>query len=106
MLQKDKPSDYVISTGRECTVRAFVEMAFKAADIEIFWQGTGLDEVGIDSRSGNKIVSIDPKYFRPAEVEYLLGDSSKARKELNWEPSTKLEQLVEMMVSSDIKMKL
>jgi len=106
MLQKDKPSDYVISTGRECTVRAFVEMAFKAADIEIFWQGTGLNEVGIDSRSGNKIVSIDPKYFRPAEVEYLLGDSSKARKELNWEPSTKLEQLVEMMVSSDIKMKL
>ena len=105
MLQKEKAADYVIATGRECTVREFVVMAFKAADIDIEWQGTGLKEIGVDSKNGNKVVSIDPKYFRPAEVEYLLGDSSKARKELKWEPKTKLEQLVQMMVSSDIEKK-
>lgn len=105
MLQKEKAADYVIATGRECTVREFVVMAFKAADIDIKWQGTGLKEIGVDSKNGNEVVSIDPKYFRPAEVEYLLGDSSKARKELKWEPKTKLEQLVQMMVSSDIEKK-
>jgi GDPmannose 4,6-dehydratase len=105
MLQKDKAADYVIATGRECTVREFVVMAFKAAGIDIEWQGIGLNEVGVDSRNGNEVVSIDSKYFRPAEVEYLLGDSSKARQELNWEPKTKLEQLVQMMVSSDIEKK-
>lgn len=105
MLQKEKAADYVIATGRECTVREFVVMAFKAADIDIEWQGTGLKEIGVDSRNGNEVVSIDPKYIRPAEVEYLLGDSSKARKELKWEPKTKLEQLVQMMVSSDIEKK-
>jgi GDPmannose 4,6-dehydratase len=105
MLQKDKAADYVIATGRECTVREFVVMAFKAAGIDIEWQGIGLNEVGVDSRNGNEVVSIDSKYFRPAEVEYLLGDSSKARQELNWEPKTRLEQLVQMMVSSDIEKK-
>jgi GDPmannose 4,6-dehydratase len=105
MLQKDKAADYVIATGRECTVREFVVMAFKAAGIDIEWQGIGLNEVGVDSRNGNEVVAIDSKYFRPAEVEYLLGDSSKARQELNWEPKTKLEQLVQMMVSSDIEKK-
>jgi GDPmannose 4,6-dehydratase len=105
MLQKEKAADYVIATGRECTVREFVVMAFKAAGIDIEWQGTGLNEVGVDSTNGNEVVSIDTKYFRPAEVEYLLGDSSKARQELNWEPKTKLEQLVQMMVSSDIEKK-
>jgi GDPmannose 4,6-dehydratase len=105
MLQKEKAADYVIATGRECTVREFVIMAFKAADIDIEWQGTGLKEIGVDSKNGNEVVSIDPKYFRPAEVEYLLGDCSKAREELNWEPKTKLEQLVQMMVSSDIEKK-
>jgi GDPmannose 4,6-dehydratase len=105
MLQKEKAADYVIATGRECTVREFVIMAFKAADIDIEWQGTGLKEIGVDSKNGNEVVSIDPKYFRPAEVEYLLGDCTKAREELNWEPKTKLEQLVQMMVSSDIEKK-
>jgi GDPmannose 4,6-dehydratase len=66
-------------------------MAFKAAGIDIEWQGIGLNEVGVDSRNGNEVVAIDSKYFRPAEVEYLLGDSSKARQELNWEPKVKLE---------------
>ncbi len=86
MLQQDKPEDYVIATGEQYSVRQFVEASAPHFNMKIEWQGSGLDEVGVDVNSGKVVVRVDPKYFRPAEVETLLGDSSKARKELGWTP--------------------
>ena len=97
MLQQDKPDDYVIATGVQYSVREFVEQAAPYFGMNIVWQGEGLNEVGIDSNTGLVRVIIDPKYFRPAEVETLLGDASKAKKELGWEPKTSFKQLVEDM---------
>jgi GDPmannose 4,6-dehydratase len=97
MLQQDKPDDYVVATGVQYSVREFVEQAAPYFGMNIVWQGKGLDEVGIDSNTGLVCVIIDPKYFRPAEVETLLGDASKAKKELGWEPKTSFKQLVEDM---------
>lgn len=102
MLQHDVPDTFVLATGRTVTVRDFVSMAFRAADVELDWQGRELDEVGIDAATGRKLVVVDPRFFRPAEVDILIGDASKARAELGWEAGTTLEELCRMMVLADI----
>ena len=103
MLQQDKPEDYVIATGEMHSVREFIELAFGHAGIMIVWQGKGVEETGQDQVSGRTLVRIDPQYYRPAEVEQLLGDPTKARTKLNWEPKVKFSELVSMMVEADIK---
>jgi GDPmannose 4,6-dehydratase len=102
MLQQEKPDDFVISTGVQYSVRDFVNKACEVLDIKISWEGEGADEKGYDD-NGRCIVQVDPKYFRPAEVETLLGDFSKAKKLLNWEPSITFDELVTEMVESDLK---
>ncbi len=97
MLQQDKPKDYVIATGEQYSVREFVERCAPKFGFDIEWEGEGLDEVGRDKISGKIIIKIDPKYFRPAEVESLLGDSTLARNELNWKPKYSFQQLVDEM---------
>jgi GDPmannose 4,6-dehydratase len=97
MLQQDKPDDYVIATGDQYSVREFVEVAAPYFGMNIVWDGEGLNEVGYDSYSGNKVVQVDKKYFRPSEVETLLGDATKAKEKLGWEPEISFEQLVEDM---------
>lgn len=104
MLQQDKPEDYVIATGEYHTVREFCTLAFKEAGIELQWQGEGLDEKGIDKKTGRVLVEVDPKFFRPAEVEQLLGDPTKAKINLGWNPrQTSFEDLVRIMVRSDLE---
>jgi GDPmannose 4,6-dehydratase len=103
MLQHDNPEDYVIATGETHTVREFVETAFKHVDVEIEWQGEGVDETGIDKDTGKVLVEVDPKYFRPTEVDLLIGDPSKAKEELGWEPEVKFKELVQLMVQSDLE---
>ncbi|MBU2049748.1 MULTISPECIES: GDP-mannose 4,6-dehydratase [Stenotrophomonas] len=103
MLQADKPDTYVLATNRTETVRDFVTMAFKAADITIAWAGEGLDETGTCTQSGRVLVKINPKFHRPAEVDLLIGNPEKAKRELGWEPSTTLEELCEMMVKADLR---
>jgi GDPmannose 4,6-dehydratase len=103
MLQQDKPQDYVIATGETHSVRELVEEACKTLEIDIEWKGEGIDEVGIDKKTGKAIVEIDPDYFRPAEVDLLIGDGSKAEKELGWKPKTKFKDLVKMMVEEDLE---
>lgn len=102
MLQQDEPRDYVIATGHQYSVRRFVEAAGAALGMEIRWQGEGRDECGIDAATDRTVVRIDPRYFRPTEVDTLLGDASKARIELGWEPEIGFETLVEEMVSEDL----
>lgn len=102
ILQQEKPDDYVIATGEMHTVREFCTLAFKYVDIELVWEGTGVDEKGIDKHTGKVLVEVDPKYFRPTEVEQLLGDPTKARETLGWNPTaTSFEELVKLMVKSD-----
>ncbi len=103
ILQHDTPDDFVLATGETRSVREFVEAAFRCVDIQIDWKGTGEDEVGIDRKSGRTLVSIDPRYYRPTEVELLLGDATKAREVLGWTPKTSFNELVEMMVKSDLE---
>lgn len=103
ILQQDKPADFVLSMNETHTVREFVELAFAELGYEIEWQGTGVDEKGIDKKSGRVLVEIDPRYFRPAEVELLWGDSTKARTELGWEPKYSFMDLVKEMVQSDLE---
>lgn len=103
ILQQKKPDDFVLATGETNTVRKFVELAFKEVDIIIQWKGKGLKEVGRDSRTGNILVRVDKKYFRPTEVDILLGDYTKARKRLNWSPKISFTQLVKEMVDSEMK---
>lgn len=125
MLQQDEPDDYVIATGESHSVREFVNLAFNRAGIEIEWHGSALSEKGVvasidkpaayslqptaysggasQPKVGDVIVEIDPRYFRPTEVEFLLGDSTKAKRNLGWEPKVKFEELVKMMVDADIK---
>ena len=103
ILQQKKPDDFVLATGETHTVRKFVELAFKEVDIIIQWEGTGLKEIGKDSRTGNILVRVDKKYFRPTEVDILLGDYSKAKKKLKWSPKISFTQLVKEMVDSEIK---
>jgi GDPmannose 4,6-dehydratase len=103
MLQQEKPRDYVIATGEAHTVREFVELAFKEIDIDIVWQGSGIDEQGIDINTGKVLVEVDERYFRPAEVELLLGDPSKAEKELDWKRKISFQNLVSGMVQYDLE---
>nr|WP_314898195.1 GDP-mannose 4,6-dehydratase [uncultured Flavobacterium sp.] len=102
MLQQEKAIDYVIATGKTYTVRQFVELAFKVVDIDIEWQGEGIEEKGINKLNGEVLVVIDSRYFRPAEVELLWGDPSKAEKELGWKSKTSLNELVYKMVKYDM----
>ncbi len=103
MLQQEEPSDYVVATGNNHTVREFAEIAFDAADIDIEWEGEGVDTKGINRKSNKVVVVISPDFYRPAEVKLLLGDPSKAKKNLGWEATTQLEELVRIMVESDLK---
>jgi len=103
MLQQDKPQDYVIATGETHTVREFVELAFREIGVSIEWQGAGVDEKGINKSTGKTLVEIDKKYFRPAEVELLLGDPSKAEKELGWKRKVSFQELVAGMVKYDLE---
>ena len=103
MLNHTSPDDYVLATNETHTVREFIELACKNLSIELVWEGSGVDEKGIDSTSGKKIIEINPKYYRPAEVDLLLGDSSKAKKVLGWDNNTSFESLVSMMVNSDFE---
>ena len=104
MLQQDEPDDFVIATNETRTVREFVETAFKHVDIEIEWKGTGVDEVGIDKSTGKTIVKVNPKFFRPAEVDILLGDPSKAENVLGWKREIPFAELVKRMVNNDMKL--
>lgn len=103
MLQQQRPDDYVLATGETHTVREFATLAFKYAGMEIEWIGDGINEKGIDKQTGKELVVIDPKYFRPTEVELLLGDYTKAKENLGWNPEVTFEQLVKIMVETDIK---
>ena len=101
MLQQDEPEDYVIATGRQESVRRFVELSAERLGFGIEWTGSGIDEVGLRGDNGDAIVRIDPRYFRPTEVETLLGDPTKARENLGWIPKTSLEELVSEMIDHD-----
>ena len=102
MLQQKKPEDFVIATGKQYSIRDFINLASKNLDMKIDWKGKNLDEVG--SFNGKDIIKVDPRYFRPAEVEDLLGDSSKAKEKLNWVPKISFEQLVKEMIDEDLKL--
>jgi len=103
MLQQEAPHDYVLATGKTHTVRRFCELAFAAAGVTLAWEGEGENEVGVDSASGKTRVAVDPRYFRPTEVDLLVGDATRARKELGWRPEYTLEAMIEEMVASDLK---
>src|SRR5574338_977014 len=103
MLQADKPDTYVLATNRTETVRDFVTMAGKAAGFDLQWEGKDENEVGIDRLSGRTLIRVNPKFYRPAEVDLLIGNAEKAKRELGWEPKTTLEQLCQMMVEADIR---
>lgn len=103
MLQQQEPDDYVIATGETHTVREFVEIAFQCAGLDIIWEGKGVEEKGIDKDIGKVLVEISPDFFRPAEVDILIGDPSKAKGKLGWQPKTKFNELIRLMVEADIK---
>jgi GDPmannose 4,6-dehydratase len=102
MLQRDEPEDYVVATGKAYSVRQFVEFAFDEIGVGIEWKGSGVDEVGVDAKTGAARVKVDPRYFRPSEVEYLLGDPSKAKRDLGWEARIGLRELCGKMVRYDL----
>lgn len=104
MLQQEKPDDYVIATNETRTVRDFVETAFNHVGISIEWNGNGVDEIGIDKKTGKTVVKVNPRFFRPAEVDILLGDPTKAEKSLGWKREIPFAQLVERMVKNDMKL--
>lgn len=104
MLQQEQAEDYVIATGETYAVRTFAEKVFERLGMPLAWEGKGISEKGIDSITGNIIIQIDPKYFRPAEVDLLLGDPTKAQKQLGWELKTSFDQLVNMMVDADLEL--
>lgn len=104
MLQQEQPDDYVVATGEMHTVREFIEKSFAKVGRNIQWSGKGVDETGIDTTTGETVVRIDPRYFRPAEVNQLLGDSSKAKEKLGWEAEVKFEQLVDIMIEGDLRL--
>ncbi|MGE7752392.1 GDP-mannose 4,6-dehydratase [Lysinibacillus fusiformis] len=103
ILQQEQPDDFVIATGQTRTVREFVERAFAEVGIEIAWQGQGIHEKGINVETGKVVVAVDPQYFRPTEVDLLLGNPTKAKNKLGWEPKTSFDKLVEMMVQADLR---
>jgi len=111
MLQQDRPEDYVIATGKTTSVRDFITMAFREAGIEIEFRGEGLEETAVVTsctlkdckvETGTTVVRVDPRYFRPSEVQILMGDASKAQRQLNWKPRYDLEALVREMVAADL----
>lgn len=102
MLQQEKPQDFVIATGQQYSVREFIQRCAKLLELDLTWSGSGLDEKAVDSH-GNTVIAIDPRYFRPTEVETLLGDASKAKRELGWTPRTSFDELVREMVESDLQ---
>lgn len=104
MLQQETPEDYVIATGQQYSVRSFVELSASLLDMRIRWEGKGIDERGYDAKSGRCVVRVDTRYFRPTEVDTLLGDASKARKQLGWTPTTTFEELVAEMVNEDLEL--
>ena len=104
MLQADNPENYVLATGRTESVRTFASLAFANIDIELEWHGEETEEIGVDRSTGKTLVAVDKKYYRPAEVEILVGDASKARDELGWKSTTSLEDLARIMVESDLEM--
>jgi len=103
ILQQDRPDDYVIATGQQYSVREFVAAACEELGIQLVWKGAGLEELGVDEASGKAIIAVDPRYFRPTEVETLLGDAGKARERLGWEPRVGFRELVREMIVSDLK---
>ena len=103
MLQQEQPDDYILSTNETHTVREFIEEACRLLDIDLEWEGNGVGEKGVDKKNGEIIIEIDPKYFRPAEVDLLIGDFSKAKKDLSWEPKTKFKELVKIMIEADME---
>lgn len=103
ILQQEKPDDYILATGETHTIREFVEEACKLLDINLVWEDSGLDEKGIDRKTGKTIIEIDPRYFRPAEVDILMGDYSKAKDKLGWEPKVKFKELVKIMVDMELE---
>ncbi|MBM3205349.1 GDP-mannose 4,6-dehydratase [Candidatus Shapirobacteria bacterium] len=103
VLQQNKPDDYVIATGESHSVKEFVQLAFREVNISLVWQGKGLKEKGIDKKTKKVLVEIDPRYFRPAEVDLLIGDFSKAKKILGWKPKIKFKELVSMMIKADLE---
>lgn len=104
MLQQEKPANYVIATGETHSVREFVEIAFNLCGIKIIWQGTGINEKGIDQETGRELVAVSEKYYRPVEVPYLKGDPTEAKTKLKWTPRVSFRQLVEIMVSHDLRL--
>ncbi|MBN9272810.1 MAG: GDP-mannose 4,6-dehydratase, partial [Mesorhizobium sp.] len=102
MLQQDTPDDYVLATGVKHSVRRFVELAFAEVGIRIQWNGSGVAEKGVDAKTGRTLVEVDPRYFRPTEVDLLIGDPAKAERVLGWKATTPLEQMVREMVQSDL----
>ena len=102
MLQQENPEDFVIATGKQYSVRDFINLASKNLDMKIDWRGKDLDEVG--SYNGKDIIKVDPRYFRPTEVDTLLGDASKAKEKLNWAPKISFEELVKEMTDEDLKL--
>ena len=104
MLQQTEPDDYVVATGETHAVREFAEKVFARLDMPLEWQGTGIHEKGIDTKTGRIVLEVDPKYFRPAEVDLLLGDPTKARTKLGWKPKVDFEGLVNMMVDTDLEL--
>jgi GDPmannose 4,6-dehydratase len=103
MLQQEVPEDFVIATGKTHSVREFVELAFHEVGIEIEWSGEGINEVGIDKKTRDILIEIDPRYYRPTEVELLLGDSTKAKEKLGWEAKVGFRELVKMMIEGDMR---
>jgi GDPmannose 4,6-dehydratase len=104
MLQHDRPDDYVIATGETHSVRDFIEAAARVAGFDIAWEGNGVDEIGVDRATGRTIITIDPRYYRPAEVDLLLGNARKAHRDLGWKPVVRFETLVEIMMVADLKL--
>lgn len=104
MLQQEKPEDFVIATGETHTVREFIELVYKELGMDIEWHGTGENEYGIDVNTGKVVVKVDPRYFRPTEVDLLLGNPAKAKKQLHWEPTTTFHELIKIMVAADMEL--
>lgn len=105
MMQSDNPDDYVLATGKAYSVKDFIEEAFNVVNIKIRWKGNGLNEIGYDEKTKKTLIKINEKYYRPSEVDFLLGDASKARKKLNWVPKVTFKEFIKIMVNYDLKHK-
>lgn len=103
IVQQEQPDDYVLATGEVHSVREFVELAFSEVGITLQWQGKGIDEIGVNANNGKTLVRVDPKYFRPTEVDFLLGDATKAKQQLGWQPTIPFKELVKEMIQADLK---